>query len=156
MCGIMKWLDWLFVWQVVAPLVWMFDCINKLMYLLWNQACNIYGIFIQCYDTHSRHYTFSEGLNILQGILLQFAVTFSFVIRKMRFFDGVQSGNKNSLYHLLSLLFHVFFWTFVLPKYSYLSKIYFNCWHTYINQLYGPAVLVFPGIVTVEDMSDCL
>jgi hypothetical protein len=45
----------------------------------------------------------------LQDILLQFAVTFSFVAVKMRYFDGVQSGNKNTLYHLLSLLFHVFY-----------------------------------------------
>jgi hypothetical protein len=78
------------------------------MYLLWNQTCNIYSKVLQCYDTHSRH-TVSEGLNILQDILLQFVVTFSFVIGKMRYFDGVQSGIKNTLYHLPSLLFHVFF-----------------------------------------------
>jgi hypothetical protein len=130
MCGIMKWLDWLCLtggsttWEVDVR---MFDCISKLMYLLWNQTCNIYSKFVQCYDTHSRHYTVSEGLNILQDISLQFAVTFSFVIGKVRYFDGVQSGKKHTLYHLLSLLFHVFFWTFVLAKYSYVSKIYFNC-----------------------------
>lgn len=47
-------------------------------------------------------------MNILHDILLQFAVKFLFLIGKMIYFDVVQSGNKNTLYHLLSLLFHVF------------------------------------------------